>query len=723
MIKKILDDAADNIELYPELTVADVWVDFGKARSDGLDQRGSVRVIQKLAAAAPERFPSVDHDWDAVITAYERSRDAEKKAAANRVSPIVEEDENEVSCGGSWSHLLDLSQSKQQEKNLTPFPHDFTSERHQGVVSSVEADDQDLSHPPTNRPTIAGTPSQRAESEELGEWPSPAQPERSSLAKPSSQPAPVTANQPKSKRKSQDATQGKISVATRRISQIPDDVKSVQEEPLATVSQSRSRPSQRQPGVFDLGDSTEDSDSSSDGSPHKDDHDQLKKENTVNNDVSKDRQSSGSDSTSEGNSQNEIEDHLNEAQVHKSIASENDDVEADGDVFIGLDHSVAKTQPSAVSRKRKQSVEWPSAVKEPRLERAHPSRRELSMSNFSSGTSPHDTPRQIKSQIPLSKAQPVAPKPNSSSSPHMPRNGDQTQQMVAAHEQERREKGMGLGITRSGASNLPLRKLPHELATEFSSPSAENSRPTIVSSRKRLLAPAPSSATSKAKAPEKTPNSSAFDINRGTPSASSIRHLYPKDSPDGTPTSTKEAHQGTRDKPKSRIKDADEARLREQEKEELASLELLLQRPNIDTETESVVTDMVKILKRMTKVEVAKREIQRLKLLPLRMSLQRLEQKPKTEIPRSSPIRPPVGMPPHRTLKELMQDQQADLAARAAAPPSPPAPEPVAAYSGVVKIFDDSDDDSDSDSSVSDSGDIMPDGQMTKLQKPWPLKS
>ncbi|RJE23029.1 Conserved serine-rich protein [Aspergillus sclerotialis] len=51
-IKKLVDDNCLSVDLDPDLTVADVWFDKGKARADGHDQRGAVRVTQQPAAHA-----------------------------------------------------------------------------------------------------------------------------------------------------------------------------------------------------------------------------------------------------------------------------------------------------------------------------------------------------------------------------------------------------------------------------------------------------------------------------------------------------------------------------------------------------------------------------------------------------------------------------------------------------------------------------------------------
>lgn len=92
-IKKLLDDEHDEDDLDADLTVADVFVNNGKARSDGLDQRGTVRVVQKPTPHAPVRYPSVALDWDKAALDYERIKGKQKKTKQDvtKFSPIAEE--------------------------------------------------------------------------------------------------------------------------------------------------------------------------------------------------------------------------------------------------------------------------------------------------------------------------------------------------------------------------------------------------------------------------------------------------------------------------------------------------------------------------------------------------------------------------------------------------------------------------------------------------------
>ncbi|EZF29169.1 hypothetical protein H101_07150 [Trichophyton interdigitale H6] len=72
MIKKLLDDNHDTDELDADLTVADVFIDYGKARTDGLDQRGALRVIQQPTSTRSVRYGSVVQDWDAITNHHSR---------------------------------------------------------------------------------------------------------------------------------------------------------------------------------------------------------------------------------------------------------------------------------------------------------------------------------------------------------------------------------------------------------------------------------------------------------------------------------------------------------------------------------------------------------------------------------------------------------------------------------------------------------------------------
>ncbi|KAJ5447283.1 KEN domain ribonuclease activator [Penicillium cf. griseofulvum] len=244
-IKKILDDTKEDIDLYPDLTVADVWVDYGKARADGLDQRGSVRVLQKPTSAAPERFPSVDQDWDAAIASYEHKRAMkDKKEAMERQFPAIQEENEESGESGESrnTHSRSLSQSHIEWEHSPGSPQPINNEPHASAqkspvvhrhrdlpVSSVEIRSPVTTPPSTKSvgPTIAGTPPPRRESEELGGSPSPAE-RRTSSALSHHTPAPVVSASSESQSKPQKSVKLPIPsrTAKRKITQMPDDVES-----------------------------------------------------------------------------------------------------------------------------------------------------------------------------------------------------------------------------------------------------------------------------------------------------------------------------------------------------------------------------------------------------------------------------------------------------------------------------------------------------------------
>ncbi|OQE25615.1 hypothetical protein PENFLA_c008G10683 [Penicillium flavigenum] len=241
-IKKILDDTKEDLDLHPDLTVADVWVDYGKARTDGLDQRGSVRVIQRPTNAAPERFPSVDQDWDAAIVAYERKRAMkDKKEAMEAQFPAIQEEDEDGNAESLRTHSRSLSQSHIQWEHSPASPrrtnHDShasarspVEHRHRDLpLSSVEIPNPVITSPPAKSmgPTIAGTPPPRRESEELGESPSPAE-RRASSARSQPTPASVAAGSREPQPKSPKLAKRPIasSTAKRTITQMPDDAES-----------------------------------------------------------------------------------------------------------------------------------------------------------------------------------------------------------------------------------------------------------------------------------------------------------------------------------------------------------------------------------------------------------------------------------------------------------------------------------------------------------------
>lgn len=166
-IRKLVDDNNPFVDLDQDMTVADVWVDKGRARAEGHDQHAAVRVIQKPAAHTPARFPSVEQDWDAAARSYETHKQKCRPASVGKFPAIPEE-------SAEQSHLESTALGNHKAQ---PFP-------------SVE--DDDFQAPPTladekwvgsghvNSDGEADAPvapphATRLESQELGDFPMQAQ--------------------------------------------------------------------------------------------------------------------------------------------------------------------------------------------------------------------------------------------------------------------------------------------------------------------------------------------------------------------------------------------------------------------------------------------------------------------------------------------------------------------------------------------------------------------
>ncbi|RHZ46326.1 uncharacterized protein CDV56_100739 [Aspergillus thermomutatus] len=178
-IKKLVDDEHDSDDLDAELTVADVFVDNGRARTDGADQRGTVRVIQKPAPYAPVRFPSVTQDWDAAAQDFERQIKIKKEAvqaSLRKIPTILEE-----------SQSFSERDTSTDQVNGGAAPADDRERRRDMPLSSVEHDEIPMSPPrwgespvhekdsqdPQSSTVVATPQHKRMESQELGESPSP----------------------------------------------------------------------------------------------------------------------------------------------------------------------------------------------------------------------------------------------------------------------------------------------------------------------------------------------------------------------------------------------------------------------------------------------------------------------------------------------------------------------------------------------------------------------
>lgn len=53
--------------------MSDVFIDYGKAYADGLDQRGVLRVLQQPTSTRSTRYGSVAQDWDAITSHYSKA--------------------------------------------------------------------------------------------------------------------------------------------------------------------------------------------------------------------------------------------------------------------------------------------------------------------------------------------------------------------------------------------------------------------------------------------------------------------------------------------------------------------------------------------------------------------------------------------------------------------------------------------------------------------------
>ena len=75
------------------MTVADVFIDHGKAQADGHDQRAVVRVIQKpLENDRPRvRYGSIVQDWAAAVTQHSPLNDKKRTLSRLPAGPEYEE--------------------------------------------------------------------------------------------------------------------------------------------------------------------------------------------------------------------------------------------------------------------------------------------------------------------------------------------------------------------------------------------------------------------------------------------------------------------------------------------------------------------------------------------------------------------------------------------------------------------------------------------------------
>jgi hypothetical protein len=529
------------------LTVADVWVDHGKARADGLDQSGCVRVIQKPTAAVPERFPSVDQDWDAAVAAYEHKRATKiKKQDMERQFPAIQEEDEESSKGSSqrsatrslsqsqmqWTHSPDLRQHTKTNglviTQKSPIAH-----RHRDLpLSSVEVGSPVTTPPPAKSADliIAGTPPLRRESEELGDSPSPTE-RRASTTRSRSTPGSVKAITPKSQTRSPKLVKPLIAKTTARrtITQMPSDVESppndihVQRtqtteeatpsgesspEPapqhtpklptkprvangqrhLARVAESLSKSSQKKPAEPVVVSSSEES-----SEEESDDEDEQRKalvqesadeDSETNSDASDSGSGSDSDSESDASEENGTKEEpitpLNDQNIPNGVESE-DIVDGDGDLQMKPPTATKISQ----SRKRKQSSDDTTSVKEARQGQSHPSTRQQSNS-----TSPRSVPAVVVSSQPSQQSKSKLPSAAAGVTLPLGLTSPQRRERAPSFSSPARrasileepavnkstKSGLGLGITESPPSNQPVMlEVSQESVRTADLPSTQNS--------------------------------------------------------------------------------------------------------------------------------------------------------------------------------------------------------------------------------------------------------
>ncbi|PKY04686.1 hypothetical protein P168DRAFT_326488 [Aspergillus campestris IBT 28561] len=165
-IKKLLDDDHDSEDLDPDLTVADVFVDHGKGAADKLDQRRTVRVIQRPASQAPVRFPSVSLDWDAAAQDYERQAQVKQETMAKMMNLKTIHEDPDLESGSAIDGRISDDDAREVPMSSVEREDAPRSLPRWGTQSSAPGDNQGR--------TVAPTPERhRMESQELGDWPRP----------------------------------------------------------------------------------------------------------------------------------------------------------------------------------------------------------------------------------------------------------------------------------------------------------------------------------------------------------------------------------------------------------------------------------------------------------------------------------------------------------------------------------------------------------------------
>ncbi|GJP94893.1 serine-rich protein [Aspergillus niger] len=444
-IKKLLDDDHESDDLDADMTVAEVFVDNGRARQDLSDQRGTVRVIQKPGQYAPVRFPSVTQDWDAAAQNFERQIQVKKEAvkkAMDQIPTIHEEENNEYSNAGSVSARSSAWSPYENRRSEIP-------------VSSVEKDEVPGSPAPWDKKpvlheedsqnqigsSIAATPlHKRMQSQELGDSPShtPTPEERTASRHSSSQ---GSARQPV-----KEATESKAN-GSHEMESIDGSL-----SPLSTRKppQRRQVPEPQPPApVVDV------------------------------------------DSESESESEDESEDETgdeNDENVAPPSAQKNKLQNGDVEMHDTVESTEEQPQSSnSNSRKRKLSQDSFEPSKEPRL---------------SEPGSTHATPKGIKDSMVTVEVSPYTP----SKRARAPSFGFSPRRSFLMRAPSAPPKhGLGLGITRSPPNNRLTRYLTQDSAIPPPNFLAPNGTPEIPSSaptiRRGSVSLAPYSTPSKAQAP------------------------------------------------------------------------------------------------------------------------------------------------------------------------------------------------------------------------------
>lgn len=396
-IKKMLDDDHESDDLDVDMTAADVFVDRGLGQTDGRDQRGTLRVIQKPTPYSPARFPSVTLDWDAAAEDYERQVQTRKEAAANSVHKFPAIPEEGESVSGSQS-----STSQQDDGQHTPTPHvasarqtDDLERRRDMPMMSVEKEDeipgsptrweeqpqvQEQDSQDNNEKTIAATPQHRRfESQELGGSPTPTHP-----SAPWSEKATATSQPRASVSRGRAATRSINRVASESRSPSPAEQQRATEHTppgrRKTRSQSRRTSQEVKPAEDDKEDEAEDGEKEDNEADDKEGEDGGEKDKSEDErDTEKDTESEDEE---EGDRDEDGDVAMEDGDAADTTATANAaELEAPEK---GFENDVAAEPRQTRLGKRKKSQEDLQSNKEPRLDRAGTPTQEIPESRSTS---------------------------------------------------------------------------------------------------------------------------------------------------------------------------------------------------------------------------------------------------------------------------------------------------------------------------------------------------